>query len=334
MKLNILESFPEELLHLDVKDVHSLLKGPTLFHLKGEKKEAVFLSTLLHANETTSFYMLQRLIKKYQNKQLPRDLIIFIGNTFAAREGLRHLPGQADFNRIWEEGDKPENMLAMDVVSYAKEFPLFASIDVHNNTGKNPHYACMNVLKESFLNLASHFGSHTVYFTEPHNVHSMAFSKICPAVTVEAGLPGAELGIQASLEYVDKILHMESLSLNPKRPETYVHHTIARMKVDHMARVDFDYNIESESDLSFLSDLDYRNFEEISEGTVLGYVKNPKLISVVDDFGHEITDEYFRFEDNKLICAKSFIPSMFTKDVYVMKEDCLGYIMETMEVSL
>ena len=47
MKLNILKSFPEELLYLDVKEVHSLLKGPTLFHLEGEKKEALLLSDLI-----------------------------------------------------------------------------------------------------------------------------------------------------------------------------------------------------------------------------------------------------------------------------------------------
>ncbi|MBT4791787.1 MAG: peptidase M14, partial [Halobacteriovoraceae bacterium] len=167
MKLNILQEIPEKLLNIDVHEVHEVLGGPTLFHLKGKKQEALFLSILLHANETTSFYVLQELVKKYKNHKLPRDLIIFVGNTFAAAEGMRHLPGQADYNRIWEEGDAAENLLAADVVQYAKEANVFASIDVHNNTGKNPHYGCINVIADNFLNLASFFGEHTVFFTEP-----------------------------------------------------------------------------------------------------------------------------------------------------------------------
>lgn len=330
VKLNILKEFPEELLHIDVREIHELLEGPTLFHLKGKKKEALFLSTLLHANETTSFFMLQELIKKYQGKELPRDIIVFIGNTFAAAEGMRHLPGQADFNRIWEESQAPENQMALDVINYAKSQELFASIDVHNNTGKNPHYGCVNVFNDEFLNLASYFGAHTVFFTEPHNVQSMAFSKFCTSITIECGLPGEKKGIMASLNFVDTILNLDTIVPNPKRMKPEVFHTMARLKVRQEARVDFDDDPESEADLSFVSNLDSRNFEIVHKNSHMGFVKDLNLIWIEDNKGRDITEQFLKVENGELITTRVFIPSMFTKDVYVMKEDCLGYIMEHM----
>jgi hypothetical protein len=330
VKLNILNEIPKEFLNIDVREIHELLGGPTLFHLKGKRKDPLFLSTLLHANETTSFFMLQKLIKKYEGQELPRDLIIFVGNTFAAEEGMRHLPGQADFNRIWEPGDSPENQLAIDVINYAKSQNLFASIDVHNNTGKNPHYGCINVMEPSFLSLASYFGEHTVFFTEPHNVQSMAFSKFCTSITIECGLPAEPKGIQSSFEFVDKMFNLDTLVSNPEKEVPVVFHTMARLKVNHEARVDFDDNSESEADLSFVSNLDSRNFEIVHKNSHMGYAKDLKLIWIVNNDGKDITDQFLKVENGELITTRVFIPSMFTKDVYVMKEDCLGYIMEHM----
>ncbi|MBD66580.1 MAG: peptidase M14 [Halobacteriovoraceae bacterium] len=330
MKYKFCDHFPENLENIDIKDIHKLLDGPTLIHIRGRRDDALYLSTLLHGNETTSFLMLQRLIKKYREVELPRDLIIFIGNTEAAACGMRHLPGQADYNRIWEEGFTPENELAMDVINYAKEQNIFASLDIHNNTGKNPHYGCINVLNEQFIDLASHFGSHTVYFTEPHNVQSMAFSKFCTSITIESGKPGLESGTRASFEFVDKIFNMDKLEANPARENPEIFHTFARMLVDENANIDFENTPCVKNDLSFLPDIDENNFEVLTKGTQIGFARDKSFISVKDDFGKDLTDDFLKFEEGKILLNRTFIPSMFTKDVFVMKEDCLGYIMELM----
>lgn len=328
MKLNIIYDFPKELQDLEIKNIHELLKGPTLIHLKGIDSNALFLSTLLHANETSSFIALQRLIKKYETKKLPRDLIIFIGNTYAAAKGMRHLPGQADYNRIWEIGDAPENRLAMDVLSYAKKQSLFASIDIHNNTGKNPLYGCVNVLEESFLNLAGHFGDHIVYFTEPHNVQSMAFSKICPSITIEAGLPGDENGISAVINFVDEILNSKEIQPHNLKKSTSIFHTLGRIKIKSDASVDFKDCDHNTADISLVSNIDMKNFMKIPAETHVGYAKDLQRLWVEGNDGSDITDAFFKLVNGELLTKRLFIPSMFTKDVYVMKEDCLGYIME------
>jgi hypothetical protein len=335
VKLNILNEFPEKLLHIDVKEVHDILGGPTLIHLKGKKEGALFLCTLLHANETSSFLVLQQLISKYQNKQLPRDLIIFIGNTYAAAEGMRHLPGQADFNRIWEEGDAPENQMALDIINYAKEQDLFASIDVHNNTGKNPLYGCVNILNKDFLNLASNFGEHTVFFTEPHNVQSMAFSKLCPSTTIEAGLPGNPIGVKAAYEFVDTIFNCDEIPEGASRENSSeVYHTMARIKVSPSATIDFNDDANSEADISLVSNIDTKNFKMIPKNSHVGYVKDIDLLWIEANNGDIITNDFLKIENGELLTNRLFIPSMFTKDVYVMKEDCLGYLMEIIKASV
>ena len=335
MKYKLLHELPEGFLEIDVTQIHELLGGPTLIHLKGEKNDALYLSTLLHGNETTSFIVLQRLLRNYQGRTLPRDIIIFVGNTLAASHGMRHLPDQVDYNRIWDhhlspEEFLPEHHLAFDVINYAKEQNIFASIDIHNNTGKNPNYGCINVVAEPFIDLASHFGSHTVYFTEPHNVQSMAFAHFCTAITIEAGKPGEESGVIAAYHFVEKVLQMDELYNNPNRENPEIYHTFARMKVDKKAVIDFNDSPCVESDLSFVSNLDENNFEVVPKGAHMGYAKNINLIRVEDNKGFDITDDFLKIENGELKVNRIFIPSMFTKDVYVMKEDCLGYVMELM----
>jgi len=62
---------------------------------------------------------------------------------------------------------------------------LFASIDIHNNTGINPHYGCVKKLDPQFLNLSRLFSRTMIYVVQPGGVQSKAFSHLCPAVTLE-----------------------------------------------------------------------------------------------------------------------------------------------------
>jgi len=154
---------------------------------------------------------IQLLLKKYKDKQLPRSLSLFFGNVTAAGQNLRRLESQPDYNRIWpgtEFSDCPETKMAKEIVSIMKKRDVFASVDVHNNTGLNPHYACINHLDNQFLQLASLFGRLIVYFIRPKGVQSAAFAQICPAVTLECGRPGQQHGVEHAFEYLNSCLHL------------------------------------------------------------------------------------------------------------------------------
>ncbi|MCO4753461.1 MAG: succinylglutamate desuccinylase/aspartoacylase family protein [Bacteriovoracaceae bacterium] len=328
MNLSIHKNVPEGLIDITVQDLHAKYPGPFLVHLKGQKEEALFLSVLLHGNEVTGLFALQKLLKKYQDKELPRDLIILVGNTKAAAQGQRHLEDQPDYNRIWRGGDSPEAKLIDQVMAYVREFKLFANIDVHNNTGMNPYYGCVNVCKPKYLHLASGFSDKTVYFTEPKEVESMAFAPLCPSVTVEAGLPGKAEGVDRVVQFVEEIMALDSFNENFDPSKVNVFHTIGRIKISKEAKVDFLNSKDSDSDFSFIGNLETKNFSFLPQGTLLGFCKNPSLIKVVGNNGEDITEHFIRIENNQIITSKMFIPSMFTQDLYILKEDCLGYVME------
>ena len=92
---------PAGILTATPESLHTILAKPTLIHLTGKQPAPLFVSVLLHGNETTGFYAVQELLKHYQSRELPRSLSLFFGNIDAARLGLRRLDGQPDFNRIW-----------------------------------------------------------------------------------------------------------------------------------------------------------------------------------------------------------------------------------------
>jgi len=159
--LNEIDHLPEGLLHLDASQLHSRLGGPSLIHLPGRREPALFVSVLMHGNEPTGWEAVRRVLKRYLKDgelALPRALSLFIANTGAAAEGMRHLPGQPDYNRVWPGGEdlaSAEARLMREVVDIMATHEIFASIDIHNNTGMNPHYACVNVLEHTALHLAS-----------------------------------------------------------------------------------------------------------------------------------------------------------------------------------
>lgn len=327
MNLTTLDHFPLELKGISHKEIHTVLGGPTLIHLEGEIKEPLFVSCLLHGNEPSGFIAIQKIISKFTSEKLPRSLSIFIGNTLAAKDDQRRLEEQLDFNRVWKEGESDEHKVAAEVLRQMRIKKPFASIDVHNNTGNNPSYSCINVLDDSFFYLSSLFSSTVVYFTEPSEVQSMAFSKICPAVTIEAGMPSSEPGVTNVAEFIEKTLRLPSWpNLKKEDLGISIYHTIARVTIGESSDVCFGDG--PGEGIVFPLKYDDWNFTSLKEEHVLGWISNNAKILVTDQFGVDRTNDYFGFENSKIILKKKVVPSMFTRDLSIIKQDCVGYLME------
>jgi hypothetical protein len=108
-----------------------------------------------------------------------------------------------------------------DVISRMADREIFASVDVHNNTGVNPHYACVNVLEYPSLHLASLFGRTVVYFVRPRGVASMAMAALGPSVTLECGKVGQRLGVDHAVDY------LAPACISPRSPITRWRPTIS-----------------------------------------------------------------------------------------------------------
>jgi succinylglutamate desuccinylase len=322
---------PAGLTEVAPENLYRVLPGPSLVHLPGRMPEPLFISVLLHGNEPTGLLAIQELLREYRSRPLPRSLSILFGNILAARKNVRRLDDQPDFNRIWPGTEQPASQatqVAARIVDEMVRRKVFASIDVHNNTGLNPHYACVNVFEDRYFQLARLFSRLVVYFIRPRGVLSAAFGRYCPSVTLECGKPGQQYGVSHALEYLNSCLHLTEIPDRPVPPSDLdLFHTLAQVTIP--ATVGFDFKPGAD-DLQLSADLDHMNFTEIPKGTVLGKVRSNSQFPLVarDEFGNDVTFKYFRVENGELVLNRAIMPSMLTLEHDVIRQDCLCYIME------
>ena len=330
---NETNTLPDGLLDAKANELLSTLKAPTLIHLEGNIKKPLFLCTLLHGNETTGFYAIQKLLQEYRNKTLPRSISIFIGNVEAAAENKRRFEPQADYNRIWpgtHHSDSAETDMMKAITNIMQKKKPFASIDIHNNTGYNPHYACINILNPRCLQLAELFSNTVVHFTSPKGVQSAAFSDFCPALVLECGQSGQQDGITHSVKFLKSVLNLDSIpSDHPGNINLY--HTVARVTIPEI----FSFSIEENSDIQLSQELESRNFEELKSGSIFASIKsnNDAYIAVTSESNEDVTGEFFEIKNNKFILKKDITISMYTTDERAIKQDCLCYFMERIHIA-
>lgn len=330
--LTIINNIPQGLLEKEATDLYKVLPGPTLMHLSGNKEPPLFVSVLMHGDEDTGWIAIRDLLRKYEHKPLPRSLSVFIGNVEAARYGQRFLENQPDYNRIWNishaSGEPPEYAMMRQVADEMKKRNVFASLDIHNNTGLNPHYACVNKLEHPFFHLATLFSRTVVYFTTPHTVQSIVFAKLCPAVTVECGQPGQARSSEHALEYIEACLHLSGIPTHAiASHDMDLFHTVAIAKVPE--HISFGFG-EGECDIHFMDDLDHLNFRELPINTVLANINkvDGMPLDVRDEGNNDVTKRYFVVEEGQLRTRIPFMPAMLTVKAKAIRQDCLCYLME------
>ncbi len=329
--LHEFDHLPEGVLDCTPQELAGLLPGPSLVHLPGRRPRPLFVSVLLHGNEPTGLYAVQRLLHRYVGRELPRALSLFFGNVAAARAGLRRLPGQPDYNRVWPGGDDSDSLEAhmmADIVARMAARRVFASIDIHNNTGLNPHYACVNELRNDNLQLATLFGRTVVYFVTPRGTQSAAMTRHCPAVTLECGKPGEQRGVEHASEFVEACLHLSHVPDSPvAEHDIDLFHTVARVTVPD--RIEFAFEPDP-APLVFPRDLERMNFREVPAGTAFATCRlaEPLCLAVQDEEGRDVARRYFRRNGETIELRRTVMPSMLTLDARVIRQDCLCYLME------
>jgi len=331
--LHVYNDIPDGLLNCEAHELHTVLHGPSLLHLAGDKPEPLFISVLLHGNETTGWQAVRSVLLDYQGRRLPRSLSLFIGNVSAAARSVRHLDEQPDYNRIWKaEGHHPEEVMVRQILEQMRERNVFASIDIHNNTGRNPHYACVNRLATSFFQLATLFSKTVVYFLKPDSVLSMAFAELCPSVTVECGKVAEHSGVQHAREFIQNALALDHFSDESMDVHSLnVFHTVAVVKLQDGMSIGVD---QTDMDLDLLPEVDQYNFHEIQPGTPLARIHHDRAmpVSAQNEFGKDVSERYFEVRDGYLCNIVPVMPSMMTLDVDVVKQDCLCYLMERLDL--
>jgi hypothetical protein len=329
--LTILDDLPEGMLSAAAADLHRLLPGSALIHLPGRRARPLFVSVLLHGNEDTGLKSMQQVLSKYRGRELPRALSLFVGNVQAAALGVRRLEQQPDYNRVWPGAEGPpgiEHAMAQRVVDEMRARDVFASIDIHNNTGLNPHYACVRNLDRAFLHLATLFSRIVVHFRRPLGTQTGAFAEFCPAVTLECGKPGNAGGEQHAAEFVEAVMHLDHFPEHAvAKHDLDLYESVGTVKVP--VGVSFTFGGGS-ADVSFDAELDRLNFRDLPVGTRLARVSPTcrRPLEVLDAEGRDIGGHYFEISRGELRTRMPAMAAMLTLDEEVIRQDCLCYLME------
>ncbi len=328
LRPRIFDELPAGLIERSAAELAAALGGPTLIHLRGRRDPALFVSVLLHGNEVSGWNALRRLLATA--RPLPRSLVAFIGNVHAAAEGVRSLDGQNDFNRIWRGPvHGPEAELAAAMRAWLHDVPLFAAVDLHNNTGHNPHYSVLTRLDAECRGLAYLFANRAVYIEEPDTVLARLFDDICPAVTLELGPIWDPMAEERAFDFLMRCLNLTTIPAAGGAMSLF--QTRVRVHVD--PHIEFSFADDGRSTpLVLTSGVEGVNFHALPIGTRFGRSERPlaEVLHVLDGDHRDVTDDFFLLRDGDIELRRAVVPAMYTTDAHVVRQDCLCYFMEPM----
>ncbi|MCB2061016.1 MAG: succinylglutamate desuccinylase/aspartoacylase family protein [Novosphingobium sp.] len=328
--LQILDALPDGFLDCAPRDLHRLFPGPALIELPGRRESPLFVSVLLHGNEVSGLEAVQQVIRKQTGKTLPRALMLLIGNPGAASEGVRRLDGQPDYNRVWpgtpDHAATPEAAAMAEVHDRVIARGAFAAVDLHNNTGLNPHYGVVCSLDVHTLQLALLFSRIAVWFRGMPGTQTAAFAGKIPAIAAECGQPGVPANAQAAERLVEAALNLAEFPDHPVRHEDIdLYHTVAIVRVRPEVGMGFG---DASAELCLDPRLDHMNFRELDSGACFGETSHPMPLAAVDEEGRDVSTAFFAVAEGKLRLSRGAMPAMLSCDERIVRQDCLCYLME------
>ena len=338
MKFNVMDHLPDEFFVTDPEKLHTIFDGPTIVHLDYKKEQTVFISIMLHGNEHSGYYA----VKEYLNTLILKNIIpsknisLLIGNVEAAKNNARFLDDQKDFNRIWSNGSSDEELWAQKVYREMSSKNLFATLDLHNNTGKNPHYCAVTNLEVSTLKLASMFEGNVLYFTDPEEVFSNYFSSLCPCLTVEAGQSGDKEGISKIISLIEKVMDEPSMTDVSSKSSILagriLFESFGKIKIPSNSTVSF--NGEA-ADFTFDPSIEDLNFNIVRTGQTFGFSHNiDQHLLVYDSNNEPIGSSYFKYVGSEIVSIEDFYPAMITTNSKIVHQDCLCYLLREISTDL
>ncbi len=321
-------ALPRQVATLPATELMTALGGPTLFDLRRQGRPPLFVSTLLHGNETSGWDAVRRIALRDDAAEF--SWMVFLGNVRAAAQGARSLPEQPDFNRIWNAGSDDEEdravsgadiwqddsqtppsetRLAKAVTQAAQAAQPFFAVDVHNNSGHNPPYSVITSLDETTLAAAAAFSPLAIHARQPAGVQTRRFSRFCPAVTIETGQPEDPQSAERAETYLLRCLR-EGRPPRAERSNLALYENIVRVTV--------------KGDVEPHPGLERLNFGVAAPGQCIAH--RGELVAQ-DSHGRVVTDEFLDSNGTATRLRRSVTLSMYTSDVAIARQDCLCYFM-------
>ncbi|MBW3664539.1 MAG: succinylglutamate desuccinylase/aspartoacylase family protein [Actinobacteria bacterium] len=327
------EGLADELLELDENELLRALGKPTLIRVpgRGEQRPRA-IATLLHGDETTGYQAVLRIMRR--RRSYPFDLYVLIGNVRAALadEGFAHryLDDQEDFNRVWGL-DQPTTQIrrAADALLHElREAKLESLVDVHNNSGNNPFYAIVTVLREDAINLATLFTSTILHWELDARTLMEALQDDCPAIAVECGLPDRPESLAFAVDGLRRYLGSPPLRDDVLERDFDLLGAMRKVLVRPEVLFRFGGDLSDEIDFVVAENSDVTNFRAVEAGHVIGRVHAGAAVPLLalDAAGNDVTEAHFHVVDGAVVTTSAATPVMMTRTVEAARKDCLFYL--------
>lgn len=304
--LRVRHSFPTAAAELPATRLADALGGPTLFDLRKSGRAPLFISVLLHGNETSGWDAVRELHDDLNNA----SVLLFVGNVAAARDRVRRLPDAADYNRIWNGYDGAEAALANAVTKYAREANPYLAVDIHNNTGDNPPYAVITDTRAATLAVARAFARQALIGTQPDGILSRRLSDFCTALTVEVGTPSDPHSTPRARCFLKRLLREAKLPPHPPA-DLALFKTTARLHLTDAAELD--------------PAMQRFNFRPVPPGTAL---TRRGTLRALDESGRDVTDVYLADRHGATVMRQRRHVAMYTGSAQSARQDCLCYVLQ------
>ena len=101
-----------------------------------------------------------------------------------------------------------------------------------------------------------------------------------------------------------------------------------RLVIKDQRKLSFSEHDESYSGVTLRKNIEQFNYGGCCEGLLLGWLDDNGLenLEMLNDQGVNVIENYFRVDDNKLVCATSIKIFMASNQSDIVRSDCLFYV--------
>lgn len=319
MKLRVEAAPPSALFDLPAEQLADALGGPTLFDLRRAGEAPLFVSVLVHGNETSGWDAVRRL----RRELAASSVLLFVGNVAAARAGVRALPGRPDFNRVWEGGECPEAKVADAVSEFVAEARPRLAVDVHNNTGRNPPYSVVARQDAATLAAARAFAGRALFATQPSGFQTGRLARSCTAITVEVGMADDPASTDRAAAFLRSLLNRSPTGAMSADPSAGA--TRERAAHEGLALFETVARVTLSDDAVIVPDTQRFNFRTAPVGAML--VERGALCAHAAD-GRDLAEVYLQRKNGATLLKRPSVVAMYTGDIRAARQDCLCYFLE------
>ena len=332
-------------LHADYQQFLLSLTGLTVIDIKGESSnEWRVISTLLHGNEPSGLIAVHRWLTTENSLPQPKaNIRIIISSVEAATHqhlfSHRYLPNGVDLNRCFNEeairsSKDGENK---DIDGYIQRAKLIETairevnprsiIDLHNTSGNGPAFAVSTLISPNVLSLASYFCD-TLILSDISIGAMMELDFSCPVVTIECGGSADDQSHEAAYNGIKQFAQCDIRSALPQDKAVQILYKPLRLVIKAQRKLSFSEHDESYSGVTLRKNIEQFNYGGCCEGLLLGWLDDNGLenLEMLNDQGVNVIENYFRMDDNKLVCATSIKIFMASNQTDIVRLDCLFYV--------